>query len=40
MPRLRRLLSRARLEVEEVDILRGICTQIDKLAQADRGEKP
>ena len=30
MPRLRRLLSRTRLEVEEVDILRGICTQIDR----------
>lgn len=40
MPRLRRLLSRARLEVEEVDILRGICTQIDKQAQAGRREKP
>ena len=32
MPRLRRLLSRTRLEVEEVDILRGICTQIDRQA--------
>ena len=40
MPRLRRLLSRSRLEVEEVDILRGICTQIDKHAQAGRREKP
>jgi tRNA/rRNA methyltransferase len=30
MPRLRRLLSRTRLEMEEVDILRGICTQIDR----------
>lgn len=40
MPRLRRLLSRSRLEVEEVDILRGICTQIDKHAQAGDREKP
>jgi tRNA/rRNA methyltransferase len=40
MPRLRRLLSRARLEVEEVDILRGICTQIDKQVQAASREKP
>lgn len=32
MPRLRRLLSRTRLEIEEVDILRGICTQIDRQA--------
>lgn len=39
MPRLRRLLSRSRLEVEEVDILRGVCTQIDKLVQAGSREK-
>lgn len=30
MPRLRRLFSRTRLEVEEVALLRGICTQIEK----------
>ncbi len=30
MPRLRRLLSRTRLEVAEVDLLRGICTQIER----------
>ncbi|HEY0877755.1 MAG TPA: RNA methyltransferase [Zeimonas sp.] len=30
MPRLRRLFSRARLEVEEVELLRGVCTQIEK----------
>jgi len=30
MPRLRRLLSRTRLEVEEVELLRGVCTQIEK----------
>lgn len=33
MPRLRRLFARARLEVEEVDLLRGVCTQIDKLVE-------
>jgi tRNA/rRNA methyltransferase len=33
MPRLRRLLARTRLEQEEVDILRGICSSVDKLAQ-------
>jgi tRNA/rRNA methyltransferase len=32
MPRLRRLLSRTRLEIEEVDLLRGICTQMQKTA--------
>ena len=31
MPRLRRMLSRARLETEEVSILRGFLTSIDKL---------
>jgi len=30
MPRLRRLFSRTRLEVEEVELLRGVCTQIEK----------
>ncbi|MEO6271262.1 MAG: RNA methyltransferase [Lautropia sp.] len=32
MPRLRRLLSRTRLEVSEVDLLRGICKQLEKVA--------
>lgn len=36
MPRLRRLFARARLETEEVDILRGICTQIEKHARTRR----
>lgn len=35
MPRLRRLFGRARLEEEEVAILRGVCTQILKLADGD-----
>jgi tRNA/rRNA methyltransferase len=35
MPRLRRLFGRARLEDEEVAILRGVCTQIVKLADGD-----
>lgn len=35
MPRLRRLFGRTRLENEEVAILRGICTQIEKLADGD-----
>lgn len=30
MPRLRRLFARTRLEVEEVELLRGVCTQIEK----------
>ncbi len=33
MPRLRRLFSRTRLETEEVDLLRGVCTQIEKHAR-------
>lgn len=33
MQRLRRLFARARLEEEEVAILRGICTQIEKHAK-------
>jgi len=36
MPRLRRLFARARLETEEVAILRGICTRIVKLTKAVR----
>lgn len=32
MPRLRRLLSRTRLEGSEVDLLRGICKQMEKVA--------
>ena len=36
MPRLRRLFSRTRLEVSEVDLLRGICKQMEKLAAAER----
>ncbi len=30
MPRLRRLFARTRLEMEEVDLLRGVCTQMQK----------
>lgn len=41
MPRLRRLFGRTRLEEEEVAILRGICTQILKLADGDiHGPRP
>ena len=41
MPRLRRLLSRTRLERQEVDILRGICTAMqDCAAAASRGRPP
>lgn len=36
MPRLRRLFARARLEKEEVNILRGILTRVDELF-ADKG---
>jgi tRNA/rRNA methyltransferase len=35
MPRLRRLLARTRLEIEEVDLLRGICTQMQKKARGE-----
>lgn len=35
MPRLRRLFGRTRLEEEEVALLRGVCTQILKLADGD-----
>lgn len=37
MPRLRRLLSRTTLEASEVDLLHGICRQMEKLAA---GAKP
>ena len=37
MPRLRRLFSRTRLEAEEVELLRGVCTQMILAAQAARG---
>lgn len=33
MPRLRRLFSRTRLEIEEVDILRGICKALIRLSR-------
>ena len=33
LPRLRRLLSRTRLEISEVDLLRGICKQMQKMAK-------
>lgn len=36
MPRLRRLFSRTRLEVSEVDLLHGICRQMEKLAAGER----
>lgn len=36
MPRLRRLFSRTRLEVAEVDLLRGICTQIERYPERFR----
>ena len=36
MPRLRRLFSRARLEDEEVAILRGVCTRIEKHTRTPR----
>jgi tRNA/rRNA methyltransferase len=38
MPRLRRLFARTRLEVEEVAILRGICTQIERQGEC-QGER-
>lgn len=37
MPRLRRLFSRTRLEVEEVELLRGVCTQIEKACRNPYG---
>lgn len=36
MPRLRRLFSRTRLEEEEVALLRGVCTQIEKTVDGRR----
>lgn len=36
MPRLRRLLSRTRLETEEVELLRGVCTQMSDKARRER----
>jgi tRNA C32,U32 (ribose-2'-O)-methylase TrmJ len=33
MPRLRRLALRARLRTEEVDLLRGICTAMQRAAR-------
>ena len=40
LPRLRRLFARARLEKEEVNILRGILARIDeRLGQGERGGK-
>src|SRR5690606_9775595 len=33
LPRLRRLFARTMLEVAEVDLLRGICTRIEKVAR-------
>ncbi len=36
MPRLRRLFGRTRLEIAEVDLLRGICTQIERFPERFR----
>jgi tRNA/rRNA methyltransferase len=36
MPRLRRLFARTRLEADELAILRGICTQIEKHTKTSR----
>jgi tRNA/rRNA methyltransferase len=35
MPRLRRLFSRARLETEEVDLLRGVCKMAEQAGRAN-----
>lgn len=40
MPRLRRLCARTRLEVSEVDLLRGICKQMEKLAASAASGAP
>jgi tRNA/rRNA methyltransferase len=40
MPRLRRLFARTALEVAEVDLLRGICTQMEKMAARARPDAP
>jgi tRNA/rRNA methyltransferase len=37
LPRLRRLFGRARLEREEVNILRGILTRVDQFVERDKG---
>lgn len=39
MPRLRRLFSRTRLEAEEVELLRGVCTQMVLAARTARGAR-
>lgn len=39
MPRLRRLFSRTRLEASEVDLLRGICKQMEKVASSEEADK-
>lgn len=36
MPRLMRLFGRTRLEAEEVELLRGVCTQMQKTARRER----
>ena len=36
MPRMRRLFGRAGLDVEEVDLLRGLCTRIERSAGGGR----
>jgi tRNA/rRNA methyltransferase len=36
MPRLRRLFSRARLEEEEIDLLRGICKKMERSGRGSR----
>jgi len=37
LPRMRQLLTRARLSADEVDMLRGMCTAMIKTARAARG---
>lgn len=39
LPRLRRLFSRTRLEPAEVDLLHGICRQMEKVAAAAAGRR-
>lgn len=39
MARLRRLFARTRLEVSEVDLLRGICTQMEKVASSPQAAR-
>jgi tRNA/rRNA methyltransferase len=38
MPRLRRLFSRARLEEEEIDLLRGICKKMERSGRGRRSD--